>query len=524
MIAAIFVVPLVYLINAFFMGRVIKRFKISSNNCFNTIIGFFALLVITYIVSSWLYVGRVSILIYAIVLGVIQGFLIAAYIANWRYIFLNINLQWKKILFFVLGAGLTILISYLCFRDFNSEFGKNWLPTIQNITLDLRSSIWFGTTEQDVISNFCANNILNVFWIQIFRIKNDVEINMFCNWSWTICAGIIVGCLVQWISNNFNSIPRLIFALLITLFNVILTLAFIESYAVPEAWLMLELMIFILVLLQDKSYGRFKLAFLTILMLSMLATAESSFFLVIALWLYTIYWAIRNKENSINYILCLGWPLFLAIFSLLSIYTYWLLGLMQAVYLVFMIIIVSVFYKMGTPAWETKLARGISTHSGKIVYAFLGVIIALILVANFFIFHEVYHWDPANIDYKYFLTFIYQYIWTFNIDTGLSIAIINSVLYTFFAGIIIAFIILRKVKKLKLHTLTKTDSAIKLSFITALLFCNPLVIHILKKSNNLTLNTTNLNMFLAIPIIVFLLEVNGNAKVNPLEKWAYNWY
>lgn len=524
MIAAIFVVPLVYLINAFLLGRIIKRFKISSNSCFNTIIGFFVLLVLTYIVSSWLYAGKVSALVYGIVFGVIQGFLIAAYITNWRFIFIKLNFDWRKILFFLLGVGITLVISFLCFRDFQSEYGKYWITTVENITIDIKAPIWFGTSDTDVVSNFCANNILNIFWIQIFKIDGAEKAINFCNWSWTICASVIVGCLVQWLTDSFKSIPRLIFALVIVLLNVVITQAFIESYAVPEAWLMLELMVFVLVLLQAQNYGRFKLGFLTVTMLAMLGSSSSSYFLIIGLWLFTIYWSIRNKENSINYVICLGWPLLVAVFGLLSIYTYWLLGLMQAFYLVLMIIILSIFYKIGTPAWETKLARGISAHSGKIVYTFLGLIIALILVANFFIFQEVYKWDPSKINYKDFLTFTYQYMWKFNIDTGVSIAIINTVLYAFFVGIIITFIVLRRVKKARFHTLTKTDSALKLAVVTAFLFCDPLVVHILKKSNNLTLNTINLNMFLVIPLLVFMLEINGNAKINPLQKWAYNWY
>lgn len=522
-IAAIFLVPLVYLVNAFLIGRIIKRLKISSNSCFDTIIGFFLLFVIVYIISIWLYSSKVSVLIYAIVFGVIQGFLIVGYITNWRYLFLNLHFDWKKVLFFLLGTGLTILIAFACFREYNSGFGQYWIPTIQNINPDMKNVIWFGTKETDIISNFSANNLLNVFWINCFQIMPEDAVK-FCNWSWTICAGAIVGCLVQWVTDDFQSIPRLIFSLAIILFGVVLTLAFIESYAVPDAWLMIILTAYLLVNLQTKFGSRFKLAFLTILMLSMLSVSSGAYFLVISLWLYTIYWAIRNKENSINYLICLSWPLMLSIFGLLSTFSFWLLPLMDALYLVLMIIVLSIFYKIGTPAWVTKLAMGISRHSGKIVYPALGVIIALVLVANFFIFHEIYHWDPSQIDYRNFLTFIYSYIWSFQITSGAAIAVTNAILYTFFVALIVAFIVIRTTKKSKIYPLTKNDSAIKLLVITAMLFCNPLVIHILKMSSQMNLNTINLNMFLAIPLFVFLLEINGNAKINPLQKWSYNWY
>lgn len=526
MIAAIFIAPLVYLLNAFFIGRLIKRWKISSNSCFDTIIGFFVLLVITYIISSWLYIGKVSILIYGMVFGIIQCFLAIAYIANWRYIFITSHFDWKKVLFFSLGVGITLVISFLCFREFKSSFALYWHQTLENIPSSVDGYIWFGLNETDVITNFCANNVLNIIWLNVFHVTDVFQAEQFCNWSWAICASIIVGCMVQWLTNKQSSMARTIFSLVIVLFNVIVTLAFIESYAVPDAWLMLELTVFLLVLLQEKSYGKFKLGFLTILMLAMLATSPGAYFLVIALWLYSIYWAIRNQENSINYLICLTWPLMLSIFGLLSlsIYTYWFLAAMQALYLILMIINLSIFFKVGTPAWETKLARGIYNHSGKIVYVALGIIIALVFVINFFIFHEIYDWKPENINYRNFLTFTYREIWNISITSDMSIGIFNAVLYAFFAAIIVTFIVVRKTKKTSFYHLTKSDSAIKLVVVTALLFCNPLFIHILKLGSQLNLNTSNLNMFLIVPIIVFLLEVNGNTRISPIKNWAYNWY
>lgn len=525
MIAAIFVVPLVYFLNAFLIGRWIKRARINVNPFLATIIGFVAFFDLIYFVTIWMYAGHTPIWVYFLVLGIIQVILIALYIANWKYIFITWSVKWRKIINFSIAVGLTILISWLCVRNFNSEFGTTWKQTMDALPFDIWKPIQLRPGSYDVVSNFSSFNIMNAIWIHMFQVKNIADSITFCNWSWTIIAAGFIGCLSTWILGENKSNSRLVLSLLFTLIFVVLILAFIESFAIGDAWVLMLLLAYILILVKSTNTHSIKLFMLTTLLLGFLAASCTSFYVVICVWLFTIYYAIRNKENSFNYILFLSWPLFLSIFSILSIYTFWLLSLMDAVYIVFAIILIAIYRKFGIPVWDTKIALSIHRHSGKIVYIGLGLLIALILVANFFIFQEIYDWNPSKIDYHNFLTFTYSYVWSFNITSTISVAIFNASMYAIFVAFTIAYLVIRKMKKNKLNPLFKTDSAMKFGIISCILFINPLVIHVLKMSTvQFPLNTLDLNMLFVIPIFVGIYKTIFNYKLVSIREWKYDWY
>lgn len=525
MIAAIFVVPLIYFFNAFLIGRLIKRLKIDVNPFLASIIGFIAFFDVIYFLSIFLYAGRVPIVGYFIGIGVIQLILLCLYIINWRYIFVTLSFNWKKVILFVLAFGLIILIGWLNFRDYNSEFGKTWIYTIEHSQLDIWKPMWFGTSNNDVVSNFSALNVMNMFWTDAFSITLKDDALTFCNWSWTIIAAGFIACLTTWMYNKNYSIPRIGFCLLIPQLFAVLTLAFIETFAIADTWVFMLLFVYVLVMVKQDNPHTLKLFCLTTILIGFLAVSYTSFYVVIAVWIFSIYYVIRNKENTLNYFLFLSWALFLTVFSLLSIYTFWLLSLANAIYLVFAIIMLVIFKKFGTPAWSTKIALSIHRNSGKIVYVGLGLFIALILVANFFIFQEIYKWNGNNIDYKNFLTFTYTYLWSIDITQWVQVTVFNAVMYAIFVAITVAYLVIRKSKNNPLNPLCKRDSAIKFGIVSCILFINPLVIHVLKISTtSFPLNTLDLNMLFVVPIFIVALKANANLKRVSIRQWKYNWY
>lgn len=525
MIAAIFIVPLVYFINAFLIGRLIKRVRININPFLSTIIGFVAFFDLVYFISIWLYAGHVAIWIYFVVLGALQVILMALYITNWKYTFITWSTNWRKVITFIIGAGLTVLIGWLCFRDFNSDFGKTWIDTMNALPFNIWTQMVLKPGASDVVSNFSSLNIMNAFWIHAFQLKNVADSITFCNWSWTIIVAGFVGCLSTWILGESESTSRLILSLLTTLFFVTLILAFIESFTVGDAWVLMLLLVYILVLVKSNDNHPVKLFMLTTLLVGFLAFSCTSFYTVICVWMFSIYYGIRNKENTLNYLLFLCWPLLLSIFSILSIYTFWLLSLMDAIYIAFAIILIAIYKKVGTPAWDTKLSLSLYRHSGKIVYTSLGLIIALILIANFFIFQEMYDWDVTKIDYHNFLTFTYTYLWSFDITGVISVAVFNAIMYVLFVAITITYLAIRKAKKNKWNHLFKTDYAMKFGIISCVIFINPLVIHVLKISTTqFPLNTLDLNMLFVIPIFVVIYKAIFNHKLVSVHDWNYDWY
>lgn len=525
MIAAIFIVPLVYFINAFLIGRLIKRWEISINPFLATIVGFIAFFDIIYFITIWLYAGKVAIWGYFLVVGIIQSILLALYIANWRYTFITWSVDYKKVITFVITMGLVILIGWLNFRNYNSEFGKTWIWTINHSQMDIWKPMWFGTTEKDFVSNFSAFNVMNLFWCDAFSNVMKSTALSFCNWSWTIIAGGFVACITTWMVDKKTSIPRVIICIIINLLLVVLTLAFIETYAIGDAWVLLLLFTYILVTVKHETSDTLRLFILTTILIGFLAASCTSFFTVIFVWIFSIYHAIRNKQNTLNYLLFLSWPLALTIFSMLSIYSYWLLSLVDALYLVLAVICIAVFRRVGTPSWDTKISLGIYRNSGKIVYAGLIIFVALILIANFFIFQEIYHWSGKNINYQNFLTFTYTYIWSFNITSVVWVAVFNAVMYLIFVVMAIYYIVIRRIKTSKLNPLFKTDSAIKFGVISCLLFINPLVIHVLKMSTSaFPLNTLDLNMLFVVPLFVIAQKTCFNYKRISVRHWNYDWY
>lgn len=525
MIAAILIVPLVYLINGFLIGRIIKKINININSFLATIIGLVFYFNIFYITGIWLYVTRVQILIYFIVFGIIQLFLVAFYIGNWRYIFLTWNINFKNLFNFVIVLGLTILICWLFMRDMKSEFGINWYSTIEVMPHDIYQPLILAGGEFNPIKNYSAFNVCNAFWVNAFSIKSINNSLTFCNWSWTIIASIFVAFLSTWLVTKQDSIPRVILSSFVVVNFVVLTLLFIESYAIGDAWMLLLLFVYILVMGKSDNPRSLKLFMLTTLLMGFLAASCTSFYLVICVWLFSMYYGIRFKQNSLNYVVILSWPLLLTIFSFISFFSHYLLFAVSSIYLLVVAILLIYYKRFGSPSWETKVALGIYHNSGKIVYVGLIVLIVLILVANFFIFQEVYKWNIKNINWKNFLTFTYSYIWTISINSETEIIIFNAVMYFVFVAITIGYLICRKWKKLGLKQVLKGDMVIKFGIIGCTLFINPLFIHILKMSTqSFPLNTLDLNMLFVVPIYVWFLKCFNYLRVSKITEWNYDWY
>lgn len=524
MIATILIVPLVYFINAFLIGRLIKKWRINVNQFLASIIGFIALFDVLYLISIWMYFGHANVWSYFIVFGMLQGILIVFYIMNWKFLYITWSVDYRKIILFLVMFSLTILLCWLNFREYKSEFGLNWMSAIQHNQLDIRRPMAFGNGD-NIISNFSSINIMNLFWIDSFRILSSADQITFCSWSWTIIVAGFTACLSTWMIKRETSILRVVLMCMTLLAFEALILAFIESFAIGDAWIILLLFVYIMILFEQSNSVPLKLFNCTILSLGFLAVSWTSFFTMIGVWIFSIYYVIRNKENSINFTLFLTWPLILAIFSLLSIYSTPLLPIASTIYLLFVIVLLIISKKIGTPSWETKIALSINKNSGKIVYTGLIIFIALMIISNFSIFQEIYKWNAEKIDYRNFLTFSYTYIWSINIESVHGRAIFNALIYSVFVSITITYLVIRKLKKHKLYWLCKNDNSIRFGIISCILFINPLVIHVLNvAATKFALNTLDLNMMFVVPIFSLIFKFIFNHKINSIDNWKYNWY
>jgi len=516
-----FIVPIIYFANAYFISRLLKRIKPGSDGFLNFIVGFFGVFLVLYLVNVLLYSVNAQVWGYALAYGIFQIMLIGAYIFNWRYLIYKPRFRLRKLIMFLVITILVIGISLVAFRELGSMFGLYWKPTIQNITPSMGNVISFDS--KNILVNFSVLNISNVFWANIFKVSQTAQILKFAVVSWTIMAGVICGSIGAWIVDETKSVGRMFLLGIVIILTIVVTLAFIETFAIPDAWLMIELLVYILIMVSCKNGGKDKLIYLTILLMAIIATTSNAYFFAIALFIFTVYWAVRNNANSISYILFLGWAFINAIAGFISIGARYFLISLQMIYTIFVIILIIIANRIGTPVWQVKVARGISKQSTKIVYIALAIFIAAILIANLFIFYEKYNFNFKKIDYRNFLTFIYRIIWNIRIDNDMSIAIINAILYTLFVSLIIAFLVLRKSKNSKGYWFTK-DVPVKLGVVAAILFCNPLTVHIFNvATGDYSLNTTNMNMLLFVPFMVYIMQIIFNYKKYPVNKWKYFW-
>lgn len=183
MYLAIFFAPLLIFINAFFFGKVYKRF-IPNLNIFHVILfglisyfGLYCLLLIPLILFT---VNLKFILIYSLIYQLI---LMLMYALNWRWLFITYKVDIKKIIFFIFSltlifVGCILSCNFLNMPHFHWNIDNSILNILNQVNEKPFDQIVIFTQNKSFFSIPCINVLLQIF-VYIFNINSVTEINIF---------------------------------------------------------------------------------------------------------------------------------------------------------------------------------------------------------------------------------------------------------------------------------------------------------------------------------------------------------
>lgn len=215
-ILATFIVPLIYLLNSYFIGCCFKRIYPKLNSYFLSGLGFFILLGIIFILTLPVYVLPINFLGYIILLAIMQAFLIFVYLINWRYIFTFERFDWLLFLIFVilsllifstwfLSNNLSIIID----PKLNSETDLNqWNSLISylNKPVDLNTYVWNAQTDASS-GQYVSWNAINLMWIFLFQINPQTITSpfngIFSDYGMLIVYSFVTSLIITGIFYNY---------------------------------------------------------------------------------------------------------------------------------------------------------------------------------------------------------------------------------------------------------------------------------------------------------------------------------
>lgn len=215
-ILAIFIVPLIYLINSYFIGCCFKRLYPKLNSYFLSGLGFFILLAIIFVLTLPVYVLAINFLGYIILLAIMQAFLIFIYFINWRYIFTFDRFDWLLFLVFII---LSLLIFSTWFLSNNlsiiidpklsSETDFNqWSSLVSYLSkpVDLNTLVWNPKTDFNS-GQYVSWNAINLMWIFLFQINPQTLTSpfnaIFSDYGMLIVYSFITSLIITGIFYNY---------------------------------------------------------------------------------------------------------------------------------------------------------------------------------------------------------------------------------------------------------------------------------------------------------------------------------
>ncbi len=159
-------VPLIYFFNSYFIGKFLKRFFPQHNAYLLTSLGFFVFLGFVFLFSLLVFVIPSRISEYAIVLLIMQLFLIVLYGLNWRYSF-SLEKTNQLTAWFCLAVFLVVAATW--FLSNNIEYN----PT-------LNTNLPFGSYQQGLTNYFSK---LLTWDTQVFDPTNDPKQILYTSWN-----------------------------------------------------------------------------------------------------------------------------------------------------------------------------------------------------------------------------------------------------------------------------------------------------------------------------------------------------
>lgn len=512
------VVTTLYIANSYLIGRFFKRITITNNSPICTIFGFTTMFIFIYIVCYIIYYFACQVFVYIVFFVCCQAILLFFYGWNWKYLFIKNDLHWKKILTFFLTWMIILGICVTChFIHF-----KQWQIQVQSIK-DIFATVGvlgfneiISLSKENPLDNYNTFNFLNLFWIHCWNIEQLNDRIMFVLWNNNIIVSFLFACLAAGLINKEYPVWKIICQILITLLVCIFPLIGYGNFIKIYALIPLFILMYLLVLLNTNNIND-KSLFLFLILIALVATDYTvTFFLVILLWIVAIFYFIKHGISPLGNGVVLLVPI-------LSMVGAWLNKVVPIIFVIFCFItllmpfvVLKLNDNKSLNATYSSLNNLILKHNHAITYTGIVMIVLANVIANIFIFKEIYKWSFSMEKFDIFFTFHVSNSVVYKIPF-VFLLIGNIFLFVLYLGITIFYFVLRRKNK-NIHD----EEALAILVITFLVFGNFLSAHIFNTFFD-PLVLTFVNYVPSMAIITFLYKTIYNTK-QQANSWKYDWY
>lgn len=519
-ILAIILVPFIYIINAFFVGRLIKRKYLTINSFLATTIGFLALMCFFNIFFFFFFLLDAIILIYVIFIATVQTILIIFYIFNWKFTIISTYRNWKTFIIFACLFCSCFLISWLCQRPYESSSALEIINSFYAINPDMLSSINLSL----MAINFNTLYIFDYIWVTIFNISGQVNIDNFANWSYVIIGSFFVSTISIVLFSKVKSWKKMALNILLVCLLVACSLMFYESFFITNSWSLILIVLYLYLTFSQTIKQEFKLWFLFIVLWGIVSICGQSLFIIFGLFIFSIYYFSIRKNDPINHMLWLLYPVLLCLsywtIDYTNVYALIIVSILDAFYLILFTITMIFKFNIKT----SRINEWISVNVNRIKYLIGIIFILLIIFLTLYQIWTEYEWN-FSVYFGEFERFFYvTYTSIFGINCPLHgpfMIFLNCFLFVIYATMIILYFVF----KAKNNKLFENAHEFRLMAISVLIFLNPISMNLLNSFNSIiTYDNDVINVLFWAPAFLFGWKTINQWKIKPFLEWNYDWY
>lgn len=279
-IGIMFLLSIIFLLNSYFCGKIIKRFSREINNFLSIAFGFFIYLSGFQLFLLPIMIIHITTYIYLYTFIVYQSILLILYILNWKYSLSPLFISWKQLLCTIIGILIIMGIIY-GFMDYKNNF----INTNYAINFNSENYIINGLI-------FSISNYFNAINIQV----------IFQHWFNIIFATIIaIGIFGMYFYDKELPWYRIISYFVILIIISVCSLAIYTSPSNGNTWVLFSIILLIynhIININNKNYklGITNINFITI---GLFVLCPNSLYVIIMTNIYLLFMAFHYKFKNV---------------------------------------------------------------------------------------------------------------------------------------------------------------------------------------------------------------------------------
>lgn len=507
----VIIVFAILIFNAFMVGRIIKKINFSFNSYICFFLAIMVIFVALYIIWLPFYLASAPLLGYLIMLLIFQTIMLLIYAYNWRYIVISLKISYTPMFYLLVILILTILISYLNFRNYDT-YMANDIFNIINKEQKITSKIIIDSTNSTILNYYSATIVIdkiNVCLFNLYNVNNTSTIQEYLNWNWTLVYSLAFSSLVvggfykKIINRNFlMQFILIVFAGIITQINLI----WYEGFFIPITWLGISVLAIIIFseFIFDFSSNRQSVWLAAILMLFTF-TVDAIFFWICTIYLIFIFFYFAyNRQNVVRDMNNLS--IVYIIITFLYIATYNNVGLILFACSLFFVVGIILARRSGLKfKWTNQVNNFFYNNLSTIAW-----LVFFIFVVTMMIVMSVYY----DLDFKFFNNHDY-YLLGFKIKAGSILNLVFRIISWVVIGLIFVYSLI--ITSYRFKRKQNLEPELMLNIITVVILMNPLSINVLQEiinpyefnSNNMSLILWAVNLCYLNQFILNKIETRG---------------